>query len=606
MSLGCFGNSTDDLDTAVVDDEKVIPLDLEEPSNKPKLPKGAIRPQFVNVAAELGIQFDHFSDEVIGRYFLPEVMGSGIAWLDVDCDGRLDVYLGNGSTLAADAAPSDQLNRLFLNRGEAGFEEVSELAGVADKGYAQGLAIGDFDADGFADIFVANYGPNVLLRNNGDGTFQDVTNQAGMEDESWGTSAVWFDIDNDRDLDLYVVNYLKVDWETHQVCTFVGKPGYCGPGKYEGVSDFVYLNQGDGTFVESGEAMGVALANAKGLAISVVDFDEDGHPEIYVANDMAPNFLFTLRKETEDGETPDGANDGGANDGGANDGGANDGETNESESKGLYKNVAVSSGCALSGEGNSEASMGIACGDFDQDGRIDIFLTHFYSQKNTLYHNSGGLIFHDDSRRSRIAATSFQTLGFGTVAFDYDRNGSLDLFVANGHVQGPLHEPYKMAPQLLYNDGTGRFDDVSGLSGEYFTQLWLGRSAAGVDFDNDGDVDLSVAHAGGPFALLRNDTKTPHSYIGINLQTTNRAPATGGKVIVRRGKDVWQKSIVIGGSYQASGDSRLLFGVGESLEPVEVEVHWGTGNVQNVQRLELDVNRYWTIHEGGDARDHTL
>lgn len=565
LLTGCFGNSDDDSDVGIVDD-KPIQLKLSEPS-EPKLPKGAIAPKFVNVATELGVDFEHFSDEVVGRYFLPEVMGSGVAWLDVDGDGRLDVYLGNGCGLAQDAVPSEKLNRLYLNRGAEGFEEISELAGVAHNGYAQGLAVGDFDADGFADIFVANYGPNVLLRNNGDGTFEDVTLQAGVQHDSWGTSAVWLDLDDDQDLDLYVVNYLKVDWQTHQVCTFDGKPGYCGPGKYEGVADCAYLNQGDGTFVESGEAMGVALASGKGLAVSVVDFDQDGHPEIYVANDMTANFLFTRRKKQV------------------------------GEAKGFYANVAVDSGCALSGEGNSEASMGIACGDFDQDGRIDIFLTHFYSQKNTLYHNSGDLMFHDDSRRSRIAATSFQTLGFGTVAFDYDRNGTLDLFVANGHVQGPNHDPYKMSPQLLHNDGSGRFDDISGFAGEYFKQLWLGRSAAGADFDNDGDVDLSVTHAGGPFALLRNDTPTPHSFIGINLQSANRIPPLGGKVVIRRGDQVWQRSIMAGGSYQSSADPRLLFGLGESSEPVAVEIHW---SVDRVQKLKLDVNRYWTIHENGE------
>lgn len=578
-TTGCRGTPDDAEGETKVVEEKSDPLQIKVPERTTELPNDITRPVFTNVAADMGIDFQHFSDEVPDRYYLPEVMGSGLAWLDVDLDGRLDLYVGNGQLLAEGAYSADHVNRLYLNRDdgkstegkstEGQFVECASAAGLAHSGYAQGCAVGDFDADGFDDLFLANFGRNALFHNNGDGTFTDVTSAAGMEHDRWGTSTVWLDLDSDGDLDLYLVNYLEVNWATHQVCEINGKPGYCGPNKYEAVPDCAYLNQGDGTFIESGQQLGIDHPNGKGLAISVADFNNDRIPEIYVANDMTPNLMFSRAGPTAAGEPTT-----------------------------LYRDIAGTSGCALSGEGKSEASMGIACSDFDGDGQVDIFLTHFFSAKNTLYRNMGNLIFSDESRRSRIAATSYQTLGFGTVAFDYDGNGSLDLFVANGHVQGPLHVPYKMPPQLLHNDGRGRFDDISRFAGDYFQELWLGRAAAGIDFDNDGDCDLSVSHAGGKFALLRNDTRRSGSFIGLRLLTRDRMAPVGAMIVVRQGDRTWQRTVTAGGSYLSSQDPRILFAVPSEDEPVSVEITWPSGTTQTA---ELTANRYWTIQQHVDG-----
>ena len=446
--------------------------------------------------------------------------------------------------------------------------------------------MGDFDADGFADLYVTNYGRNLLLRNNGDGTYSDITQSAGVGDSRWGTSAVWLDLNDDQRLDLYVVNYLDVTWENHQVCQIAGKPSYCGPGQYEGVQDCAYLSQGDGTFVESARQLGLSKADAKGLAVVALDMDGDLKPELYVANDMAANYLFTRGHPSFESQLPQSVV-------------ATD---RPLAALPAYREVAVLGGCAVSDNGQNEASMGVACADFDNDQRVDIFLTHFHTQKNTLYRNLGGLLFQDDSRRTRIAATSYQTLGFGTVALDYDLDEDMDLFVANGHVLGPLQQPHAMRPQLLANDGQGRFSDVSDRAGPYFDQLWLGRGAAGADFDDDGDVDLAVSHLNRPAVLLRNDTSrqtaagSDRAFLGLTLETRNRIPPVGGRVVVRQGERTWWRPMVAGGSYLSAGDSRLLFAVGSTSQTVDVEVYWPTGQVDRLEAL--DVNRYWRVREG--------
>lgn len=532
----------------------------------------AVRPQFSEVAAEAGVEFAYYSDAVPDRYFLPEIMGGGVAWLDYDRDGWLDLYLTNGCSVEApDAAEGELVNRLYRNLGNGKFGDVTFPAAAGDNGYGQGCAVGDYDADGFPDLYVANYGANVLLHNNGDGTFEDVTHVAGVGDDGWGGSSVWLDVDTDGDLDLYVANFLDVTWKTHKVCRFNDLPGYCGPGEYNGVPDLVYVNQGDGTFVESARALGLVGEDGKGLTVGAVDFDNDLRPEIYVGNDMTPNFLFTRSDVPGAEQAVDGAAP-------------------------LFAEVGLTAGCAVSDVGHNEASMGLACADFDGDGLVDIFLTHFYAQKNTLYRNLGGLLFQDDSRRARIAATSFERLAFGTVAFDYDRNGAVDLFITCGHVLGPEHEPYEMLPQLLFNEGRGRFDDVSDQAGPYFQDLWLGRGAAGADYDNDGDLDLAVTHLDRPVALLRNDTRTGRHFLGIELATESRVPPVGGRVVVTVDGRQQSVPVMAGGSYHSSGDPRLLFGLGEAAGPVQVEVHWPTGAVETFENL--DVDRYWHIMAG--------
>jgi hypothetical protein len=341
----------------------------------------------------------------------------------------------------------------------------------------------------------------------------------------------------------------------------------------------VYLNQGNGTFVESSEKLGFTEPNGKGLTLAMMDFDHDLIPEVYVCNDMTPNFLYTRKSKSEEaGQSPDAA------------------ATSVS-----YENRGLAAGCAASDEGQFEASMGVACADFDRDGLVDIFLTHFHAAKNTLYRNCGNLVFSDDSRRSRIAATSFDLLAFGTVAFDYDRDTAMDLFCATGHVLGPNFSPCEMRPQFIRNDGQARFDDITdSVVGSYFEGSWLGRGAAGGDYDNDGDIDIAVSHLDRPVALLRNDTEAGGHFLGLQLATPSRIPPVGGRVVLRVGDRDTVVPIVSGGSYHSSNDPRILVGFQDATQDVTVTIYWPSGRVDSLTDLELD--RYWDLLEGSEPR----
>jgi len=555
------------------------PSEFLPPSKKDRH-RPDVLPIFANVAVTSGIRFTFFSDIVPNRYFLPEIMGGGAGWCDFDGDGLYDLYVMDGCPLQnADPARTDYGNRMFRNLGNGQFEDVSQQSAAADRHYGQGVAAGDFDADGFVDLYLANYGANVLLHNNGDGTFSDATEVAGTGDPLWSTSPIWLDLDFDGDLDLYVTNYLLVTFENTQVCAYDGVPGYCGPGSYEAASDRVFVNQGDGRFIESAEPLGLIAEGGKGLAIAALDFDNDLRPEIYVANDMMENFLFSYARHDEAATDPRN--------------GTQEGDLSPSPPR--YVNMAAKAGCAVSLTGIHEASMGVACADFDGDQLADIFVTHYFANKNTLYHNLGELTFHDDSRRTRIAATSYETLGFGTVPLDYNQDGAMDLFITNGHVLGPLHKPNEMPPQLLHNDGRGSFAEVSQFGGPYFDKLWLGRGAAGGDYDNDGDLDLVVTHIDQPVALLRNDTETNHHWLGLELVTNSRMQPVGGRVVLRYGGRQMTQAVVAGGSYLSSADPRMLFGLAEHAGTVDVEVHWPSGKIGVHPKLEVD--RYWRLAE---------
>ncbi len=519
-------------------------------------------PRFVDVAKSSGIEFTYYNDAVPGRFFLPEVMGGGAAWIDFDGDGWLDLFVTNGCRLKdPDPKQRKYISRLYRNLGNGRFEDVTLASSAWHNGFGQGCAVGDYDADGFPDLFLSNYGADVLFHNNGDGTFTQVTERAGTSDPDWSTSAVWFDADGDGLLDLYVVNYLDCTLANHRTCEYNGAVGYCGPGQFKAVPDRLYVNQGDETFVERLDDYGMTASNGKGLVVAVVDLDGDLRPEVFVGNDMTPGFLFTR------GDSPMACR-------------------SKGQPPRRYAEVALLAGCAVSGEGMNEASMGIACADFDGDGLFDLYLTHYYNSKNTLFRNLGRLNFADDSYRTRVAATSKQSLGFGTVALDYDRDGAPDLFVANGHVLGKNVKPCAMRPQLLHNDGRGRFYDVSQTAGDYFQELWLGCGVAAADYDNDGDIDLFVSHLERPVALLRNDTQTRRHFIGFDLRTLNRIPPIGGCVVVASGKYRRSMPVQAGGSYLSSSDGRLLFGLADEPGPVAVQIFWPSGRVQQVRTTE--------------------
>ena len=545
------------------------------PEFKQTVPVDGILPRFIDVTLEAGIEFTFHNDAVPGRYFLPEVMGGGVAWIDVDHDGWLDLFLANGRSLDPSAPNANQPTcRLYRNLHGERFSEITAPSGAGITLFGQGCAVGDYDSDGFADLFVSGFGPDVLLSNAGDGTFHDVTAAAGVSDPEWSSSTLWVDLDGDQNLDLYVTNYMDVTWENLKVCEYGGRPGYCGPGSYAGVQDKAYLSRGDGTFEESSERLGLRAENGKGLSVVAVDFDDDLIPELYVANDMTANFLFTRRAEP--GYQPISAT--------------------------LYREVATESGCAVSGSGLNEASMGISLADFDGDGRIDIYLTHYYHMKNTLYRNLGNLLFDDASYYSRAAATSLESLGFGTAPLDYDRDGDFDLFIANGHVLGPEQQPNAMRPQLLRND-EGIFADVSSTAGQYFDRLWIGRSVAAGDFDNDGDVDLAISHLNSPCVLLRNDTPTKgRPFVGLELKTADGKTPVGGRVVLRTNKRQRTFPVSTGGSYLASADDRLRMSWPETEELKEIEIHWPSGRVDRLGNVSVLFDQYWRVREGQSPR----
>ena len=542
---------------------------IDSPSEQRAMLESQVIPRFADVAHEVGIDFTLNNDAIAERFFLPEVMGGGVAWIDVDGDGWLDLFLANGRPLdPTSKSATEPTCRIWRNRDGERFEEITQPSQANLSLYGQGCAVGDYDADGFPDLYVGGYGPDRLLHNQGDGTFLDVTGNAAVNDSEWTSSAMWIDVDGDHDLDLYAVHYLNVTVMNHKVCDYGGRPGYCGPGHYDGVQDSVFLNRGDGTFEEASDRLGFRADNGKGLAIAAADFDEDLIPEIYVANDMTANFLFKRRSSTE---------------------------TSGTEAL-LYREVATESGCAVSGSGLNEASMGISLADFDGDGRCDIYLTHYYHTKNTLYRNLGSMIFDDISNWARVTATSHESLGFGTAALDYDRDGDPDLFVANGHVLGPNQQPNAMKPQLLRNDG-GMFTDVSSTGGRYFLELWLGRSVAAADYDNDGDVDLAITHLNAPFVLLKNETPVEaRPFIGLTFVSRDRCHPVGGRVVLTTNRGKRTVPLTSGGSYLAAADTRLLLGWPENEQLQSFEVFWPSGLVDRY--LSSVVRRYWHVVEG--------
>lgn len=533
--------------------------------------------EFIDVAEKSGISFSRYSDVVPGRFFLPEVMGGGVGWIDLDLDGQRDLYAVNGSPIWQESASTnaEHQSRIFRQHLSR-FIDVTSAAEVGNGRYGQGCAVGDFDSDGFPDLYVTNFGRNLLLKNVGDGTFIDVTDEAVVAGNEWSTSAVWFDANSDGLNDLYVTNYVELNRDNHKVCQYQSGDGYCGPGAWNGIADRLYLNRGDGHFTEQlSNHWGASTAEAKGLAVAAVDFDGDRIPEVYVGNDMMPNFLFKRRTSAD-----------------------------ASSENGIYENVASSAGCAVSNEGMNEASMGVACADFDGNGLVDIFLTHYFESKNTLYRNLGQLLFEDASRQTRVAATSFDKLGFGTVAFDANLDGSADLLIANGHVLGPNHHPNEMTAQILINNGSGVFTDVSSNCGPYFSELCLGRGAAGADIDDDGRVDIAVSHLDRPLTLLQNLSKPSQHYIGIELLPLDRCHPVGAVVTVHSRHGSKSISVMAGGSYLSANDVRLVAVTGPQADPVSVSVLWPSGVTRDYHDLLPD--RYWKLSEPGDAVCGTL
>jgi len=532
--------------------------------------RSADQPQFVESAAATGLNFTHVTGAT-GQYYVAEEMGAGVALLDYDNDGDLDVFLVQGGPLNG-TSPSDTpgypTSRLFRNdltRGPDGkprlhFTDVTAQAGVGLRAYGMGVAVGDYDNDGDLDLFVTSFGPETLFRNNGNGTFTDVTKDAGVSDPFWSTSAVFFDYDRDGDLDLFVANYLDFTIAGNKKCTdTAGAPDYCGPRNYRPVPDRLYRNDGNGHFTDVTESAGIARVDGAGLGVVADDFNGDGWLDLYVANDATPNQLWINQKN------------------------------------GTFVDDGPLSGAALNAAGNPEGSMGIAAGDFDGDGDEDLFVTNIIGETFVLYRNDGKGNFEDARVATGIAALTTSVTGFGTDWIDYDNDGWLDLFVANGAVntiesQRGQPNPFRMKNQLFHNSGNGRFTDASAAGGPAFDRAEISRGAAFGDIDNDGDTDIVVTTNGGPVRLLLNQGTAGNHWIDLALQDSpgNRFGLGARVGIERAGKPTLWRRVHTDGSYLSASDIRAHIGLGPATGIGSVIVQWVDGTRERWTNVAAD------------------
>lgn len=506
-----------------------------------------------------------------GRRYIVETMGAGVALLDFDGDGDLDIFLPNGAPLPG-SAEAKSPNHLLENRGGGAFVDVAESAGLRDAGYAMGCAVGDFDNDGDPDLYVTAFGPNRLYRND-HGRFVDVTDIAGVGDQRWGASAAFADLDNDGWLDLYVTNYLDFSLATHQDCTLGRKvPAYCSPDAYPGVADRLYRNQGDGTFVDVGEAAGVARSDGKALGVLCFDVDRDGLLDVYLAEDGVPNRLFVNRGQFR------------------------------------FEDVTWSAGVGFSEDGLAQAGMGIAGADFDDDGFLDLFVTNLSGETNVLYRGGMNVLFEDATSSANLGPPSLLFTGFGTVAGDFDHDGDQDLFVANGHIIDNIREFYDYydyaQPDHFYRNDGGRFTELSKTALVEPCAPLPSRGTAIGDLDRDGDLDLVVTACGAMPRIYWNQrleraapggpAPADATWIGFELRgTRSNRDAIGSRVTLTCGGRSYSREVVGGGSYLSASDTRVHFGRRRGETISRAVVVWPRGLTQE---LDLSQLRWGQVH----------
>jgi hypothetical protein len=537
------------------------------PIREKKAPAGTLF-QFTDIAKSAGVDFQR-DDDMRGQHRILEANGGGAALFDFDGDGRLDIVFTSGCRIPLEPGDSTPTIGLFRNLGRGKFQRVTESAALLAHRYYYGCAAADFDNDGFDDLYVTAFGRNSFWRNNGDGTFSDITDQTGTAGNQWSSSAAFADLNGDGVLDLYVTNYVQFSAEKPRLCPEPGSPdGYlqCTPTIFRGESDVLYLGDGTGGFRDVTVEAGITAEDGKGLGVVIFDTDGDGLPDIFVANDGMPNFLY-VQQPGKVG--PDGP----------------------SRPTPRFIESAALREVALDDRGKALACMGIACGDYNADGRLDLYVTNFYAETNTLYRNEGQG-FRDATPGSGAGASTRLMTAWGTEFCDFDNDGRLDLFVANGHVDDfswrkSGAEPYQMTPQLFRNDDNGRFTDVSRWGGPYFRQWWLGRGTAVGDLDDDGDLDVVVSHQKTKSAVLRNDTKTRGRSVILKLVgrgTSNRS-AFGTRVEAMGLKHKLVREVIGGGSYQSSSDRRVHIGLGQRDQIPVLTVLWPSGRVDRLKQI---------------------
>jgi hypothetical protein len=519
---------------------------------------------FVDITAASGVRFQHVASHTSKKY-LPETMGSGVALFDYDNDGRLDIFLINGAPLS-DPTPKGTIpektgskywNRLFHQKSDGTFEDVTEKAGLPGTGYGMGVAVGDYDNDGYEDLYVTAYGGNKLYHNNGDGTFTDVTSQAGVAGSGWSTSAAWVDLDNDGLLDLVVLRYLQ--WDFDDIWCGDHKEGfraYCHPDMFKAITPLVYHNEGNGRFAEVAEKMGLAIPG-KGLGIAIADYDRDGHIDLFVANDSMPEFLFHNKGN------------------------------GKFEEKGLFSQVAVDE------DGRTYAGMGVDFEDFDNDGLPDLVVDNLANQMYAIYQNAGDGTFTYTTRATGMGRISMLHSGWGLRLIDYDNDGWKDLLIAQGHdldtidlTSPQLH--YREPMLLARNTGHG-FVDVSAASGSVFHEAWAARGLATGDLDNDGRMDAVVSTNDGPAHVIRNETKTENHWLTLKLvgHKSNR-DAIGAAVKIVTSRGAQYATVTTASSYLSSSDKRVHFGLGPETVAGTIEIHWPSGISQVLKDVRAD------------------
>jgi hypothetical protein len=525
-------------------------------------------PLFEDVSTKTGLNFQHFIGAT-GSFYPPEIMGSGVALFDYDGDGDLDVYVLQGTILDKTKSLKDVIfpppknhwpgNRLFRNEliptGTLRFVDVTEQAGVGGNGgFGMGVAVGDYDNDNRPDLFVTNFGRNILYHNNGDGTFTDVTAAAGVGEDSFSASAAFLDYDRDGYLDLFVTRYNAFTVQGNKKCySYAGGREYCGPGDYPSLSSKLYHNDGHGHFLDVTQKSGIGNSVGNGLGVVCADFNGDGWMDIYVANDKTPNHLWINQHD------------------------------------GTFKDLALISGTAYNGDGKALSGMGVVAADFDNDGHEDIFVTNLTGEPSTLYKNDGVGNFEDVTNLYGLGHTSFAFTGFGTLGLDYDNDGRLDLFVANGEVrvidsQRSNPFPYSQHNQLFHNEGR-TFRDVTAEAGAVFGLSGVGRGAALGDIDNDGDVDIVVTNANGPSRLLLNRVGSRNHWLQalVHGVKSNRDGYGARVVLYRKGHPPLWRRAGTDGSYLSANDPRVHFGLGSDADikeapPQEILVVWPNGH----------------------------
>ena len=523
--------------------------------------------RFTDQTQQAGIHFKHTNGASEEKY-LPETMGSGGLFFDYNNDGHLDIYLVNSGTLGPASEsrrrPND-MNVLYRNQGDGTFVDATVEAGLQQNhGYGMGCLAADYDNDGDADLYLTSFGRNQLYRNNGDGTFTDVTSHAGVGDGKWSVSASFGDFNLDGHLDLYVANYLDYQLETAHACFLEGVHIYCGPHEYPGARDTLYRNNGDGTFTDVTTRAMVRNAG-KGLGVLFTDYNNDGYPDIFVANDAVPDFLYRNNKD------------------------------------GTFTDVAITAGVAYNSEGRATASMGIASGDYDNDGVQDLFVTNFSLEINSLFHNDNDGFYTMTTFEAGLADASFSKLGFGTQFIDADNNGSLELFIANGHVWDNVSEvtpslSYTQQCQIFGNTGTGAFTDLSETAGRFFKRPVVARGVAVGDYNNDGAADILVTCCDEPPILLRNDSQV-HNYVKIRLVgTESNRDGIGTKVWVRTDEMTLFREVTCGGSYASGSEQTLLFGIGAQKTIQSIEVKWQSGHTQTLDFSSTEIAVNETIY----------